>query len=239
MPTVAITGLSAKSNFGSLRIFSSDWYAFYFEQQNILDSFGDANNSITGIALSSETEPITVLADATHQETGLSVNTSISDISVLTDSLIELTGLGSIIDYGTLVVTGTTDVSVIIGGISLVSELENVTAFAINPVDAEISVTGLGAISSIGSVTANIENPQTFAGGQIKRYPANAFKNSVVKILGITANSSQNAVIAVGSSTINATIMLDNVVSFTQIANINADGVLSINDEELILLMAA
>jgi hypothetical protein len=31
----------------------------------------------------------------------------------------------------------------------------------------------------------------------------------------------------------------DNVVSFTQIANINAEGVLSINEEELILLMAA
>lgn len=239
MSTVVITGLSAKSNFGSLRIFTSDWYAFYFEQQNILDSFGDANELIDGVTVTVTLDSLAASGDAAYQQSGISVTTSISDVEVLTDSLIELTGLGSVIDYGTVIVTGTTDVSAIIGGISLVSELENVTAFAINPVDAEIAVDGISATSSIGSVTAKIENPQTFAGGAVKRYPANAFKNSVVKISGIAANSSQNEAIATGTTEINATIMLDNVVSFTQIANINAEGVLSINEEELILLMAA
>lgn len=239
MPTVAITGLSAKSNYGSLRIFSSDWYSFYFEQQNILDGYGSANKTIDGETATVSNNALIALGDANCQQSGITITTSISDVLLLADSLIEITGFGSVIDYGTVVVTGTEDVSVIIGGISLISEFESVIATAIDAINVEIAINGLSVDSSIGSVLAKIENPEIWSTGKIQRYPANAFKNSKVKLLGIEAIFAQNAIVAVGTSEINATIMLDNVVSFTQIANINADGVLSINDEELILLMAA
>lgn len=239
MPTVAITGLSAKSNYGSLRIFSSDWYAFYFQQKNVLDSYGSANKAINGETATVSNDALIALGDASYQESGIEITTSISDVSLLADSLIEITGFGSVIDYGTVVVTGTEDVSVIIGGISLISEFESITATVINAVNVEISIDGLSINANIGSVSTKIEMPEIWSTGKVQRYPANAFKNSRVKLLGIEANFAQNPVVAVGISKINATIMVGNVVSFTQIANINADGVLSINDEELILLMAA
>lgn len=239
MPTVAITGLSAKSNYGSLRIFSSDWYAFYFQQKNVLDSYGAANKTITGSTATVSNNAVIALGDASYQESGIEITTSISDVSLLADSLIEITGFGSVIDYGTVVVTGTEDVSAIIGGISLISEFESITATVINAVNVEIFIDGLSINANIGSVSTKIEMPEVWSTGKIQRYPANAFKNSRVKLLGIEANFAKNPVVAVGTSKINATIMVGNVVSFTQIANINADGVLSINDEELILLMAA
>ena len=222
-----------------MRIFSSDWYSFYFEQQNILDGYGSANKAVDGEAATVSNDAVIALGDASYQESGIEITTSISDVLLLADSLIEITGFGSVIDYGTVVVTGTEDVSAIIGGISLISEFESITATVINAVNVEIAINGLSVDSSIGSVLAKIENPEIWSTGKVQRYPANAFKNSRVKLLGIEANFAQNPVVAVGTSKINATIMVGNVVSFTQIANINADGVLSINDEELILLMAA
>ena len=279
----AVNGVDLSIDSENLAILSPDWYSFYYEQKNILGAYGNANSLIngntvtasaetvsvvadsikvidgintiinfnnlivtgnanyeqTGLSVNASNSEIFVLGDANYQESGLLIETSNSGVSVLSDSVITLLGIGAIIDYGTVVVTGTENVSVIIGGITLNAEFDPVTAIAISVIDAEIEVNGIDLTSFIGGVTAKSENPATYVGGQIKRYSANAFKNSEVKISGITANSSQNAVIAVGSSEINATIMLDNVVSFTQIANINADGVLSINDEELILLMAA
>ena len=63
MPTVAITGLSAKSNYGSLRIFSSDWYSFYFEQQNILDGYGSANKAVDGETATVSNDALIALGD--------------------------------------------------------------------------------------------------------------------------------------------------------------------------------
>lgn len=323
MSTVVITGLSATSKAGSLRINTSSWYAFYYQQQSLVDGSGTALQAVNGVGLSIESENLVILSpdwysfyyeqknilgaygnanllingntvttssetvsvvadsskvidgintiidfnnlivtgnanyeqtglsvntsnseisalgDANYQESGLLIETSNSEVSVLSDSIIELLGIGAIIDYGTVVVTGTENVSVIIGGITLNAEFEAVTATEISVIDAEIAVNGIDLTSFIGVLTANTENPQIYSSGQIKRYSANDFKNGSVKIAGIALNSDQNTVTATATSQINATIMLDNVVSFTQIANINAEGVLSINEDELILLMAA
>lgn len=279
----AVNGLDLSIDSENLAILLPDWYSFYYEQKNILGAYGNANSLIngntatisaetvsvvadsskvidgintiidfnnlivtgnanyeqTGLSVNASNSEISALGDANYQESGLLIETSNSDVGVLSDSVVDLLGVGAIIDYGTVVVTGTENVSVIIGGITLNAEFEPVTAIAISVIDAEIAVNGIDLTSFIGGVTAKSENPATYVGGQIKRYSADAFKNVSVKIAGIGLNSDQNTVTATATSQINTTIMLDNVVSFTQIANINAEGVLSINDEELILLMAA
>jgi len=218
-----------------------------------------ATIAIDGINLSTEIEPIAVNADGfivlepvlstssaenvSSSGSGLAespsneLNSSFGSIAITVDDIELINGITIQSDIEPIFAAGNALKNV--DGLDANSDFGTVLANGGESLNSDISINGIGLVSSIGSISAKAENPQTFAGGTVKRYPANAFKNSVVKISGIAANSSQNAVIAVGFSKINATIMLDNVVSFTQIANINAEGVLSINEEEVILLMAA
>lgn len=215
MPTVTITGQSAVASAGNFRILTSDWYAFYFENEKIVNSSATANESLTGIELSAINSEVLTFGNATNQ----------------------LSGIQATSQLGISVISGTENVSVVISGIDIVSSFGD--AVGQTSINAETSISGIEATASVGSVTATQESAENWSSGQIKRYPANAFKNSNVKLSGIVAQSSQNDISASGTVQIDATISVNNVVSFTQIANINADGVLSISDEELILLMAA
>jgi hypothetical protein len=215
MPTVTLIGQSAVASAGNFRVFSSDWYAFYFENQKIVDSSATANKSLSGIESIATNSEILFSGGATN----------------------ELTGIEATSQLGTSVISGTENVSVVISGIDIVSSLGD--AIGQVSINVETSVTGIEATASVGSVTATQESAETWSSGQIKRYPANAFKNSSVKLSGIVAQSSQNDISALGTVKIDATVALNNVVSFSQVANINADGILSISDDEIILLMAA
>jgi len=217
MPTVTLTGQSAVAYAGNLRIFSSDWYAFYFENQRIVDSNATALQAITGQSSSSAYGEIT--------ESG--------------NSLFEITGQEANISLGNSVISGTENCSVVIGGIDIVSSYEPPLATGEVPISVEISISGISATADVSPISVQVDNPEVWSSGKIQRYPANAFKNSSVKLSEIVSYIEQNDVIAFGTVQINATIALDNVVSFTQVANINADGILSISDDELILLMAA
>ena len=193
MPTVTITGQSAVAYAGNLRIFSSDWYNFYYEQYQGVESIGNA-----------------------YTQTESQEATSSLGISV---------------------VTGTENCSVIISGIESQSGFESIIANG--EIYATVNISGLALSATINPVTATEISDEIWSSGKIQRYPANAFKNSSVKLSGIVAQNSQNDISASGTIQIDATISLNNVVSFSQIANINADGILSISDEEIILLMAA
>ena len=260
-------GASITSSFGSVVAVGENNTFVTIDGIDLVTSFESisaqgqifANIAIDGISLSTEIESITVNGDgfivldpvlstssienidssgsALAQSSSNELNSSLGSIAISVDDIELINGITIQTDIEPIFATGNALKNV--DGIAAISDFGAVLAEGGGGINADIAINGIALASSLGPVSAQVESPQTFAGGGVKRYPANAFKNSVVKISGITANSSQNTVIAVGSSQINATIMLDNVVSFTQIANINAEGVLSINDEELILLMAA
>jgi hypothetical protein len=233
MPTVTITGQSAVASAGNLRIFTSDWYSFYYDQQQVVDANSIALFLINGI------ESVGSLGN---------LNTPSPDwYAFYNEQYLGIQGFGSAINQlssiqataqlGTAIISGTENVSVVISGVDIVSSIENVITQSSE--NAQIAIFGIEAVASVGSVTATQESAETWSSGQIKRYPANAFKNSSVKLSGIVAQSSQNDISASGTVQIDATVALNNVVSFSQVANINADGILSISDDEIILLMAA
>ena len=255
MPTVNITGQSAVASAGNLRIFTSDWYSFYYDQRQVVDAEATALESINGIESTGSLGAFHILspdwyAFYNEQYVGLqgfgTANKSLLGIESSSDNgdllfsgsaINQLTSIQATAQLGTAIISGTENVSVVISGVDIVSEIENVITQSSENV--QIAISGIEASASVGSVTATQESAETWSSGQIKRYPANAFKNSSVKLSGIVAQSSQNDISASGTVQIDATVALNNVVSFSQVANINADGILSISDDEIILLMAA
>ena len=217
MPTVTLTGQSAVAFAGNLRIFSSDWYAFYFENQRIVDSSGSALNAIEGQSSTS------AFGEITESGAGFA----------------ETSGIEAIASLGTAVISGTENVSIVIDGTEAISSLGEIIATGEVPLDAEISVSGISAQSYIAQISALAENPVVWSGGKPMRYQASHIKNGKAILLPASAFVSNGTLTASGTTVINATISLNNVVSFTQASDINASGTLEISDEELILLLAA
>lgn len=192
-------------------------------------------NGIEAVGLAGQ---ITATAEAYFEQSGISAETDNAQISSLADSNININGneLNALFDA----ILVTADSVSVVSGSQITAELGYVTASEVIQINATAEVNGVFANASVGLISATTENPEAWqSSGQIKRYPANHIVNATAKITGIVANSVQSDVFVSGTVQINATITLDNVVSFTQVANINADGILSISDEELILLMAA
>lgn len=217
MPTVALIGQSAVAYAGNLRIFSSDWHSFYFEQHQIVDSSATALQALTG----------------------QSSNAAYGEITESGAGIYGISGIDSISSLGLAVISGTENVSVIVNGVSAESAYGAIVATGEVPLDAQISIVGITASSSLSSVSVNVLNPETWSSGQINRYPANAFKNSSIQIDGLNTYTSIGDISATGSIHINATAIIDNVVSFAQVESISADGILSISEDELIMLLAA
>lgn len=102
------------------------------------------------------------------------------------------------------------------------------------------SVEGQQLTSYIGEISATADNPVTWSSsGQIKRYPSNQFVSATAKIGGASSEFAIGDIQTSATTSINATISLNNVVSFVQASDINASGTLEISEEELILLLAA
>ena len=236
MPTVALTGQSAVAYAGSLRIFSSDWYNFFNEQQLVIDAYSNSTNQLLGIELNAYSGIFSIPSPSwysfyyEHQQL---INANATGYCLLD-------GINASIDYGIIIISGTENCSIIINGIDVVSSYELPLATGESVINAELQISGIELATSISNISASVENPEIWqSSGKIKRYPANAFKNSSIKLPELIANSAQSDIYVSGTVQINATISLYNVVSFTQIADITADGILSISDNELILLMAA
>ena len=217
MPTVTLTGQSAVASAGNLRIFSSDWYAFYFENQRIVESSGSALNSIEGQNSTS------TFGEITESGTGFS----------------EITGIELVASLGTAVISGTENVSIVIDGTSATASFGEIVATGEVPLNAEIAISGISAQSFISQISATPDNPITWSSGKPMRYQANHIKNGKAILLPVSAFVSNNTLTASGTTVINATISLNNVVSFVQASDINASGTLEISEEELILLLAA
>ena len=216
---IAVNGIDLSSNFENI---SSNGFAY---------------TALNSVLANSEFQTITSNGFGNIEVIGNDGISSIGSIAITVSDAESISGITIQTDFEPIVANANSQK--LLDGLEIFTDFGVVSADGGNVENATISINGINAIGLIGNVSATSENPQIYSSGQIKRYPANAFKNSRVKLLGIEANFAQNPVVAVGTSKINATIMVGNVVSFTQIANINADGILSISDDELILLMAA
>lgn len=191
MPTVTLTGQSATASAGNLRISSSDWYSFYFEQELGIDGFGTGLISVSGIESESAYESANGLGGAQA----------------------ETTGTESVSSFGSVIISGTENVSVLIDGI--------------------------GLSTNAGSLEASGESPIVWSSGKPMRYSANAFKNAKIALNSVDAYSNVAEITASGTIHIHASAQIINVVSLTEVNTVYASGTVGISDDELIMLLAA
>lgn len=105
---------------------------------------------------------------------------------------------------------------------------------------AQVEITGVALVSSVGNVSTNAISAEILhLSGNPRRYSATQFKNNVVKIEGIDAKITTGRVSALGVISISGTAVLQNVGLYSEVQTVSADGILSISEDELILLMAA
>lgn len=190
------------------------WFAWYYERN--LDFSADANVICSHIVATTYAEDVSGSGSAQVSAQSIQADTEVSEISSIGDAQSEL------------------------NGIALELAIGEVTASAITPVDAVISISGIQILSFVGNVATNVLNDEIFQlSGNPKRYSANQFKSGNVKLTGIETKISTGNVKAIGVMSLSVRVALESVGLSARIPTISANGVLSISDEEFLLLMAA
>jgi uncharacterized membrane-anchored protein len=127
-----------------------------------------------------------------------------------------------------------------LSGIIIELTIGEVTATAGTSVDANVEITGVLLGSAVGNVSASAISAEILQlSGNPRRYSATQFKNNVVKIQGIGAKITTGRVSALGVISISGTAVLQNVKLYSEVQTVSAEGILSISEDELILLLAA
>lgn len=212
------SGIELESQAGVLGILEPAWYDFYYEQQQVVYATGSSLSSVEGQQLTSYIGETNQVGTAYNQITGILATSS----------------------SGTVVISGTENVSVIVSGVESSATFGEISAQGQSIVNAEILLSGVYAKANISQISATADNPVTWSSsGQIKRYSSNQFVSATAKIGGASSEFAIGEIQTNATTVINATISLNNVVSFVQASDINASGTLEISEEELVLLLAA
>lgn len=223
-------------------------------------AIGDANIISESIEINSFAESITAGTGADELITGQEAQAQIQDISASGFASIIVDGLATLSELGTIVSTADSnttaesvdatsafgelnyfaDANTSASGLELTSAFGIVTATSESSTNAITVVQGLELQSYVSSVTANGKKEEIISGiSRPKRYPASQFKNNTVKISGISTKITVSRVSALGIISISGTAMVQDVGLYSEVQTVSAEGILSISEDELILLLAA
>jgi hypothetical protein len=211
--TITLTGIQVTASNLPLPD-ASTWFDWYYERN--LDFAASANTECSAIVTTSEAESISGTGDALSELIGNELNSAISEIDAFADGNQLLVGQDLTVAFGEVIAT------------------------AVTPVDASVEITGVALVSAVGNVSASAISAEILQlSGNPRRYSAAQFKNNVVKIAGIDAKITTGRVSALGVISISGTAVLQNVGLYSEVQTVSAEGILSISEDELILLLAA
>ena len=211
--TVTISGIQVTAtNLGLPE--SSDWYAWYEERD--LQATGGATSVLSGEQVTGQTSQISVIGDA---------NVSVIGQSALSEAQESVATGGA-----------NEQLSAISGELSV----GEVSATAVTPVSVTTVLSGITATSSVFRLKANAVNDEVLRlSGNPRRYSVQ-IENANLNLRGIAAKMSTSGLNADGTTVISNVVSLNVISATSNVANIQADGILDISDEEItILLMAA
>ena len=192
----------------------STWFDWFYERN--LDYSADGNIVCSHIVATSSIESISGTGDAFLGLVGNELNSVIAEIDALADSNQSIVGQDLTTELGEIVISVTSQIN------------------------ASVQITGIELVSSVGNVSASVANDEILQlSGNPRRYSAAQFKNNVVKIQGIDAKITTGRVSALGVISISGTAVLQNVGLYSEVQTVSAEGILSISEDELILLLAA
>jgi hypothetical protein len=211
--TITLTGIQVTASNLPLPD-ASTWFDWYYERN--LDFAASAQTQTQGLQSDALIETIEAAGDGLSELVGNELNSAIAEIAAIADGNQSLVGQ---------------DLTVVLG---------EVVATAVTPVDASVEITGVALVSAAGNVLANAISSEILQlSGNPRRYSAAQFKNNVVKIAGIDAKITTGRVSALGVVSVSSSVVLQNVGLYSQVQTISAEGILSISEDELILLLAA
>lgn len=193
---------------------NSAWFDFYYERN--LDFSASALTQPEGLQSEAVIETIEAVGDSLLELVGNELNSSIAEIDAVADG------------------------NQLLVGQDLTAELGEIVVSVTDQVNASVEITGVALVSFVGNVSTNVLDDEIIRlSGNPKRYSANQFKSGNVKLTGIQTKISTGNVKAIGVMSLSVRVALQNVELSAQIPTILANGVLSISDEEFLLLMAA
>lgn len=257
--TIALTGFELKS-IENLLPKEPNWYSWFFEEK-IIYAIGEQSSEIQvdGILLNSDFSELLFDASSNFAIDGIETFTTQGNVSItISDSeivngveAISFAGQATVTadayfeQFGLYAETSITEISIIadscyvVSGNQAVSEFGEVSAFSDEQSNVSVELDGIATTASLGNVSAISESPETWSSGQIKRYPANQFVNAIARLTFIQSNATAGNVYASGTNVISIIVSVNSMGLFTEFEPVMADGVLSVSDEELIVLLAA
>jgi hypothetical protein len=192
----------------------STWFAWYYERN--LDYNASANTSTDDLQLITDIQQISSIGDSYKSVQTISINTEFAQIYANAEANVQITGISTQSAYG------------------------DVTASAFTPVSATVSINGIQTTINLGTINTSVQNDEVFQlSGTPRRYSADQFKSANVKISGIGSKIQAESLIAFGVISISAFANVQSVGIYAEVPTIYAEGILSISEDELILLMAA
>ena len=262
--TVSIAGIQATSSFESVSAFgSAEIFAESIEldtQISEVSSGGDAQFELDGNNLELTIGNVFGLGSAQASTESIQLDTLVSEVSGSGSAESQLDGnsldlaIGDVFGLGQAQasaesiqldtqfseVFGIGDAKSELSGIIIELTIGEVTATAATSVDASVEITGVLLGSAVGNVSASAISSEILQlSGNPRRYSATQFQNNVVKIAGIGAKITTGTVSALGVISISGTAVLQNVGLYSEVQTVSAEGILSISEDELILLLAA
>ena len=194
---------------------SQDWYAWFFDRES-----GYLQVNEDWYAWNFERAPVQTEATAEQGEILLQVS-----------SVYELTGIEAQTEIGT--VNAQVDETELITGQEATAEAGEVTASG----SGLIAIAGIEATSETGKVTASGTGEMVMVPSRESyRKPK---KSAVISIIGLDMASDVGKPVASGTIIINNVAKVFSIEARLEAGAVQAEGVLNLSDEEIILLMAA
>jgi hypothetical protein len=194
---------------------SEDWNAWFFDRQDgylqVAEAWYEWNFERAPVQTGLVSEQGTIVLSA--------------------DTLYSITGIEAESEIGT--VNAQINETEVVIGQELTSEIEEVTAQA----SASIAQNGIEAISELGTVTATATGEMVMVPGRISYKKPR--KNASVTIIGVDLPSELGEILASGTIIINNVVKIHSIEARLQAKAVQAEGVLNLTDDEIILLMAA
>ena len=194
---------------------SEDWYAWFFDRQD-----GYLQVDQEWYSWNFARAPI---------QTGLVSEQGTLVLSA--DTLYSLAGIEAQAEAGT--VNAQIDETELVTGQELTSEIEEVTASA----SGLIALSGIESSSELGTVTATATGEMVMVPGRTSYTKPK--KSVSIRIIGIDLASELGETLASGTIIINNVAKIHSIEARLEAKAIEAEGVLNLTDDEIILLMAA
>lgn len=194
---------------------SQDWYAWFFDRED-----GYLQVDQEWYSWNFERAPV---------QTGLLSEQGTLVLSA--DTLYSITGIEAEAEAGT--VNAQIDETELVTGEELTSEIEEVTASG----TGFIALGGIEATSELGTVTATATGEMVMVPGRTSYKKPK--KSVSIRIIGLDLASEVGETLASGTIIINNVAKIHSIEARLEAKAIEAEGVLNLTDDEIILLMAA